>query len=152
MIINKNSGQSLLEVVFAIGVMALIMTALVSLSITSVRNSTSARNRTVASRYSQEAIETFRAERDVNYDTFKNNVNTVGALNLCLQDLSSLWAKKVTNPVNCDTITSTNFIRFATFDTSDPEFVSVKVTTRWKEGSLDREVINQVDLSDPRAQ
>ena len=56
-------GQSLFEVVFAVAVSALIITAIVILAGNAVSNSTFSRNKALAGRFVQEAIEWLRKER-----------------------------------------------------------------------------------------
>lgn len=64
------SGQSLFEVVLALSVIALIIIAVVILATLSIRNSDYSRNKTLATRYSQEALEWLRGQRDTNWSTF----------------------------------------------------------------------------------
>lgn len=59
-------GQSLIEVIVALAVAVLVILALVRVTVTSIRNSGFARNRALATRYAQEAIEKVRAFRDQN--------------------------------------------------------------------------------------
>lgn len=67
---NKNSkGQSLFEIVMALAISTLIITALVILAANAVKNSIYARNKTQATRYSQEATEWLRGERDKDWAT-----------------------------------------------------------------------------------
>jgi hypothetical protein len=66
---NKNiSGQSLFEIVIALALSVLIIVSLVSLAANAVRNSTYSRNKTQAARYSQEATEWLRGQRDTSFD------------------------------------------------------------------------------------
>ena len=57
-------GQTLLEVVFAVGVLALIGTAVVALSTLSVRNNSFAKNKTKANKYTQEAMEWIKQQKE----------------------------------------------------------------------------------------
>jgi hypothetical protein len=67
-----NNAQSLFEVIFAIAIAALVMTAVVVLSTDSVRNSSFSRNQTHATRHAQEATEWLREERDSSWINFAN--------------------------------------------------------------------------------
>lgn len=78
-----DNGQSLFEVVIAIGVAALILVAIVSLSTTSLRNATFAKNNAVATKFAQEGNEWIRQQRDVGWETLRANTNKV-----CLGTLS----------------------------------------------------------------
>ena len=54
---KNNKGQSLFEVVVAIGILAVVLVGVVSLAATSVSNSSYSKNKTRSNRYSQEAFE-----------------------------------------------------------------------------------------------
>ena len=67
---RRQSGQSLFEVVLALAIATIIIVAMVALASSAIRNSNFSRNKTLATRYSQEATEWLRGERDTNFDTF----------------------------------------------------------------------------------
>lgn len=62
-------GQSMFEVIFAIGIAAIVLVALVSVSTASLRNSTFANANSQASKLAQECIEHVRELRDTNWAT-----------------------------------------------------------------------------------
>ncbi len=68
-----SNGQSLFEVVVAIGIAALVLVGAVSLSTMSVRNSTFSRNDSVATKFAQEGSEYMRQQRDTDWDGFITN-------------------------------------------------------------------------------
>lgn len=76
-------GQSLFEVVIAIGVAALILVAAVSLSTTSLRNSNFTKNNALATKLAQEGGEWIRQQRDSGWENLRTNTNKV-----CLGTLS----------------------------------------------------------------
>lgn len=63
-------GQSLFELVLAIGVSAVIIVVLVSLVNNAVQSSVYSRNQTLAGRYAESATEWLRTQRDANITTF----------------------------------------------------------------------------------
>lgn len=67
------SGQSLFEVIVALGITALVLIGAASLSTTSVRNSTFSKNDSVATKFAQEGSEFLREQRDGGWDSFKTN-------------------------------------------------------------------------------
>ena len=87
-------GQSLFEIVLAIGVMILVLGGLASLAMVSVRNSTFSRNKTLSSKYAQGASEWLRSERDANRDIFIGRAGAVDvAVKYCLLTLeTSAWS------------------------------------------------------------
>lgn len=78
-------GQSLYEMVAAIGVIGIALFALVSLATLSLRNANFSKSNQVAISLSQEAVEWLRSQRDDNWQTFRANANT-GVW--CLQTLA----------------------------------------------------------------
>lgn len=66
-------GQTLFELVIAIGVALLILTGIVHIVTTSIRNSTFAKNQSEATRYAQEMLEWLRKERDSGWDELLEN-------------------------------------------------------------------------------
>lgn len=85
------SGQSLFEVVVAIGITALILVGAISLSTASVRNSNFAKNDSVATKFSLEGSEWLREQRDTDWVTFIANTGKT-----CLGTLS--WSAGCTIP------------------------------------------------------
>ena len=80
-----NKGQSLFETVLALGVIGLVLTAIVALTVKSISGSSYSKNNTLASRYAQEATEWLRNQRDtLGFSLFK--ANAVGSR--CLKDLN----------------------------------------------------------------
>lgn len=63
--VHKN-GQSLIEVLFALGIAVVIIVALVSVTIGSLRNAQFAQNQVLATKYANEGMEKIRAYRDQN--------------------------------------------------------------------------------------
>lgn len=69
-------GQSLFEVIVAVGMVAIILMGIVSLAASSVRNSSFSRNNTLATKYAQEEIEWLREQRDTSWTDFLDSINT----------------------------------------------------------------------------
>jgi len=67
---KKNQGQSLIEMVVAIGVVMIIIVALVAVATISVRNANFSRNQSLATKYAQEGIEEARRLRDEEGNNF----------------------------------------------------------------------------------
>lgn len=67
---HSEGGQSLFEIIMALAIATLIIVAIVALAATSIRNTTFSKNKTLATRYSQEAVEWLRGERDADWETF----------------------------------------------------------------------------------
>lgn len=67
---KQEKGQSLIEVLAALGVVVLVLLALITVTTISIRNATFAKNQSLATSYAQELIEEARDLRDSNKETF----------------------------------------------------------------------------------
>jgi len=80
---KQEKGQSLIEVLAALGVVVLVILALVTVTTISIRNATFAKNQSLATSYAQEAIEKIREYRDQNsWGDFVANCNNKTAMGL----------------------------------------------------------------------
>ena len=68
-------GQSMFELVIAIGVSALIIVILVSLVSSALQNAAFAKNETLAGKYAENATEWLRGQRDKSTDVFLTEIN-----------------------------------------------------------------------------
>ena len=75
-----NKGQSLFEVVLVIGITSVVLVAIVNAAILSVKSSSYSRNKTLATKYSQEAVEWLRGQRDAGWTEFSGKVNSTWCL------------------------------------------------------------------------
>ena len=71
-----NTGQALVEVVFAIGMMALVVIGLIKVSTIALKNAQFAKNQARATEYARKAMEEVRQERDQNPIDFWNRMGT----------------------------------------------------------------------------
>lgn len=68
---RKNlSGQSLIEVIFAVGAAGIILTAIASTVLTSLGATNQSKNQNLASQYAQEGMDIIRNMRDADYGAF----------------------------------------------------------------------------------
>lgn len=136
-------GQTLFELIIALGIGVLIITAIVHLVTISVRNASFAKNKTEATRYAQQALEWIRNEKEQNWAGFW--AKTGNPSYWCLPELS--WDPPAVQSLCTDQqIGSTIFSREASFDqdqidtdnppddTPDTDVVSVVVTVSWEQG------------------
>lgn len=123
---NKNEeGQSIFEVVVAVALISFVLVALVSMASLSIAASTFSRNTTQASRFTQQAIEWLRSEKDAGWIAFKAHAANS---TWCLDSLT--WLK----PGPCSAsqfISGTIFKRSLTFTTNSDGSLTVDVTTYW---------------------
>jgi len=68
--VKKDQGQSLIEMVVAIGIVIVIIVALVAVATISINNANFSRNQALATKYAQEGIEEARKLRDGEGDSF----------------------------------------------------------------------------------
>lgn len=148
---NTQEGMSLFEIVLSIGVLTLVLVGIVSLATTSVRNSTFSKEKTLSSKYAQEASEWLRSERDIDRTAFINRAGAVGvAVNYCLQTL--VWS----NPGVCsagEVITDTPFKRDLTLTkkiTATKTVIETDVIVSWTNSQGEHQARSVTYLSDWR--
>ena len=145
-----NKGQSMFEVVIALFIISMIIVGVVSLSTISLSNSIFSRNKTLAGRFTQEASEWIRSQREQDSALFITNVTA--NVNYCLQEL--VW----TNTGKCsssEVITGTIFTRQATFSTSTitgKSIVEATIITFWNDSKGYHEAKSVTNFNDIREQ
>lgn len=141
------SGQSLFEVVLALAVVTLIMVGIVILAANSIRNSTFSKNKTLASKYAQEAIEWVRKERDDNNSLF---ITHVSVPNYCFSTLD--WSN-VGYCSSGEVIAGTLFQRqgdFSVSSVSGKNIVEALIVVSWSDSQGQHEVRTTTNFSDVR--
>lgn len=141
---KKHLGQSLIEVVVATGMMALLLTAVLSLISLSVKNSRLAKDRTKAVGLAQGGVELMRAYRDsnwndlysvsdgTNYDLPDNWIVGDGLIDGCPADnnIDGFFTR-------CVQVTADGF---------DPQVI-IQVVVSWHEGSQTYQTAQSTRLS-----
>lgn len=123
-------GQTLVELVVAIGVVAMVLMALISAVTASLRYGQVSRNRSVAVKLAQEGMELSRKLRDESgWSTFLTYAS-VNSGRWCL-DLSGQFSQADSNGI-CPVSAENPFWRLLTFQFSDPT-MTVDVSVSWGE-------------------
>ena len=147
--IKTQAGQSLFEVVFAIGMSALIITAVVILGANAVANSTFSKNKALAGRFTQETVEWLRSQRDADWEAF---AGYTGIQKRCLPELD--WDSAIPNGCGESDIivTNANFKRELTLTQIDSANIQVKVRVYWTDGRGIHENSTVTNFTDWRRQ
>ena len=139
-------GQSMFEVVLALFIITMIIVAVVILSTNSISNSLFSRNKTLANRYSQEAIEWLRSEREANIALFKTRATGV----YCLQqpiDWLNTGSCGSTEVISANSI----FTRQVNFTViTSPTIIKAEVVTSWSDSRGVHQAISTTEFSDIR--
>ncbi len=102
-------GQSLLEVLVALGVSLTVLSVVVLAVITSLQNNNASKNQNMATQYSQEAMELLRSSRDSNWTVFSGldgnyclskgsttlDANGSSCSTACAKNIDNLFARKI---------------------------------------------------------
>lgn len=138
---NRSAGQSLVEIIVSLGMVALLVMGVVVATTTSLKNSQAGRLRSQAVQLAQEGIELTRVLRDKGWSDFQ-------ALNgLWCLDKAGIWTLAQTNPcpINIDTV----FSRGATFTWDGAnERMSVLVVVAWTDASVARQTTIETYMTD----
>lgn len=140
-------GQSLFEVVFTLAIIALITSAMVLLATFSIKNASYSRDKTLATRYTQETVEWLRGQRDENWTAFYSKIPLSPVQKYCLT--SPEWSSlKMTSCGDSDFITGTQFKRELEFPVRTLTSVSVKITIYWMDNQTFHESSIYTDFTD----
>lgn len=118
---TRSLGQSLVEVLVAVGIVSLVLVAIVAGVTLAIKNASFSRNQTSATRYAQEAMEWLRNQRDQDWNAF-----VLRSGPFCLNSLS--WKTGTCSSFSLGNI----FKREAVLSGSDPR-IEVKVTVSWQD-------------------
>jgi Tfp pilus assembly protein PilV len=140
------------EVVMALFIMALIIVGVVFLSTSSIANSAFSRNKTIAGRYSQEAVEWLRGQRDSDPTLFVTNATGTW----CLTSLSFTTSPHVACS-SANFITGTIFKRQVVFSVSlagcpanCKNVITAEVTTSWDDSKGTHSAKSTTEFTDIR--
>jgi len=137
-------GQSLIEVVVAVGITTLLLVALLSAVSISIKNSRVAKNRTIAVELAQQGVELMRTYRDYNWTVFLAQATGTS------YDLPTNWT--VTSDFN---VCPTDFAIFDIFKRCvtltkigiDDDRIELEVVVSWQEGSKLDQIAQSSQLS-----
>ena len=134
---STNLGVSMFEMIVAVFIVAIILTAIASLSTTSIRNNTFSVNKNRASSYAQEGVEWLRGLRDQSFANLssKSGIFPDGQT-WCINSLeTSLDDQGTCN--SGEYITGTNFVREVRIiqdEDGDSNSLDTNITVRWIDG------------------
>ena len=123
-------GQTVVELLVALGIASLVIFAIVSAAITSLSNVTFSRQQAQANRRAQEAMEWLRQERDSDWKVFVEKAGPKYCLNTFAWNL----------PAECEKIPGTELIREAVMSLVSSDEVEAAVTVTWQDAKGNHEV------------
>lgn len=139
---RSQAGQTIIEVLIATVVVAMVLTAVAATLSVSVKNTSQARYQEVARTMAQSGLEVFRRERNIlGWQAFHNALNSGS---YCLNTLpadSSAFTTMPTGVCSSDTtVIGNNFRRNAEVTVAGLDEIRVTVSVTWVDGTLNREV------------
>lgn len=138
----KNSGQSLVEVIVAVGAMSLLMVALLALVSLSIRSNRLSQTRAEAVALAEEGIELMRAYRDLSWtDLYAKAGNNYG--------LEKNWTVETGLWIDCPAGKNIDnfFTRCVEVITGGADQVNIQVVVSWQEGSQTYQTVQTTNLS-----
>jgi Tfp pilus assembly protein PilV len=144
----NQKGQSMFEVVFTLAIIALITSAMVLLATFSIKNATYSRNKTLATRYSQDTVEWLREQRDADWLIFYSHIPSNYPQKNCLISIETdTWPIWTTCGEN-DNISGTVFKRELEFPNKSANSVTIKIIVSWMDSQGYHEVSSYTDFTD----
>lgn len=126
---SVRAGQTLVEIIAAIGVVVILVTGLIVGATGSLKASQYGRAKSLSVRYAEEAAEIVRSLRDASWETFTTYGGTTPKA-WCL-DKGGTWSDGASGcPVNIDDI----YTRTVTFTWLDPR-MKVEILVTWTDGA-----------------
>lgn len=132
---NTQNGQSMFEVFLSLTVITVVIVALVILASNAIRNTTYSRNKTLSTRYSQEAIEWLRGQRDMDWTIFTTRAIT--SQYYCMDSLS--W-DNIGFCGGSDTIENTSLYREIGLTVDAVDQIEAEVRVYWDDSQGMHEV------------
>lgn len=140
----KQSGQSVIEVLIATGVVSLVMTALMATMTLSLQNSSQSKYRSLATKLGQEGLESFRQFRDeLGWEYFYQAIDAQGTGTYCINTLpaSGEQLQSLTYGACSDypiSRTGVAFQREAYIDVISADEIRIEMTVAWLDGADER--------------
>lgn len=150
---TTQSGQTIIEILIATGVVGLVMTAIAAGLTLSIKNTSQSKYRALATREAQEVIELYRRERSrLGWESFQSGVAT-GTVCLGADLPADTQAFLALQPAACDAgdsyeLGGANYEREVLVEAVDPTQVRLTVTVTWLDGTTSRSVELVVELQE----
>lgn len=137
---KKQKGSSMIEILIATGVVGLVMTAVASGLVLSVKNSAISKYKVLSATRAQEAMEVFRREKVLLgwaqfYESLSANTYCVNTL---ASDSAQFKAMETGACSDGDFIAGTSFTREALVNITSPDEIRVEIVVDWLDGDIQR--------------
>lgn len=126
-IVKNQRGQSLFEVVVAIGLIGIALVAVVGLLVQGQKNSTSSKDKSAGARAVIQVSEWLRSQRDTDWDTFRTKASTNGTT-YCLNSMA--WVPGTCSANSTDQPFAKEVTLTSTTNAAKPSCVEVKATIK----------------------
>lgn len=146
----KTAGQTIVEVLVAVAVLGLVLTAVAAMLTLTVKNAAESRSKALATQRAQEAVEVYRRERKVlGWTEFLANVGD-GTFCLNILPTNSDEFKALANGECTEGVpeAGTEFIREVTVSQPAAGVVKIEATVGWTDGNKSRSVVVTQQLQD----
>jgi Tfp pilus assembly protein PilV len=147
----NTKGQSLFEVIFALGIAAIILVAMASLSASTLRNSSFSTDSATTTQLSSQATEWLRSQRDANWAAFAARATTTGTT-WCLSSLAWPAAAGACGPKVDGTVYTRSVILKSRDADSTPgvDTIDAAITVSWSDSQGTHDVKNNASYTDWR--
>ena len=146
-------GQSLFELVLAIGISSIMIVVIVSLVNNALQGANFAKSQTLAIRYAESASEWLRAQRDADIVTFLTHATGTW----CLKDdpLTNTSWNQHNSCATTDVISGSSFVRQVVFTVTTPApslktLVLANTTVTWTDSKGTHTITNATQFTDWR--
>lgn len=128
---TRDGGQSIVEVIIIVAIVAMIVSGLVAATVASIKSATFANTKSQATKYAQEGVEITRRERDLSWNTFFSRRDQTWCM-----DTAGQWSQVIPCPLIDNKFTRTVQL---TWNGADPDptkrRMEVVATVTWQLGA-----------------
>jgi type II secretory pathway pseudopilin PulG len=130
----------MIEILIATAVVGMVMTAVASGLVLSVKNSAIGKFKVLATTRAQEGLEIFRREKVIQgWSQFYSDLSTgTYCINKVASDSAQFNAMQTGSCDENSKIAGTSFIREALVDLQSPESIRVEIVVKWLDGNIPR--------------
>lgn len=142
---QRERGQTLIEVIIAIGLVVLVLITLVSALTLAIRNNQFARDQVLARNRTRESLEWVRSVREqMGWDAFYTMISNDGSpavycLTALPTDIASITSLPNQPCSSTEVVSGTKYIRTMTMTLTSAEEIEIVVTVTWTEGGKDHQ-------------
>ena len=148
---KMSSGQTIIEIIIATGIVAIVLVAVMMGLTFSLKNTAQSKYQSLASKLAQEGMEAFRRERDaLGFVSFRDQLTSPTYCLPTIPNQLALFSAGACDEAEGITLSGVTFYREAEINTgaSVTEPVEVKIVVSWLDGTQEHQTFATQQFTD----